>query len=445
MGRPIEEQRTRGALLLAGANVVARLGTVMVTLLTVPQAYQYLGPTLFGIWMTLSSFVGFLAFADLGIGNGVINAVASARARGDSKGLSAMVSSAYLWLIGFAIVLGMSAAILAGQISVAQVYRLTDPEHIRAAATASLVFAVLFLVNLPGALIQKIQWGMQEGYIASCWQIAGAALTIASVPIAIGLAADLWILVTCLFGAQVLCNCANTVWYLIRRRDLRPRLALATRDGIQNLLRTGLLFLVLQLAVAFAYQSDYLVILRVLGPEAVAEYSVAQRLFQIISVGVGTVLGAFWPAYSDAVARGDSAWVKATFVKSLLLGAGASIILALAAYLLFNDISAFWVGVEYSTASLLVAALAIWAVMDVLGNVTGTMLNASNVIRFQMIVAIPMALAAFVLKWYLVAAIGIAGAVVATITAYALISVPAQYLYLRRHLFGPHQASRSFI
>lgn len=439
LGRLMKEQRTRGALMLAGANVVARLATVMVTLLTIPQAYQYLGTTLFGIWMTLSSFIGFLAFADLGMGNGVINAVASARARADATALGATVSSAYVWMVAFSVVLGVVAAALARQINLADVYHLTGAEEARSAATATVVFAILFLANLPAALIQKIQWGMQEGYLASCWQIASSVLTIVTVPIAIARAADLWVLVACLFGAQVLCNIANTISYFVRKRSLRPRLVLATSGDIQTLLKTGLLFLVLQLAVAFAYQSDYLVIINVLGPEAVSEYSIAQRLFQIISVGLGTILGAFWPAYSDAVAKGDTAWVKTTFLRSLLLGAGASIILSLTAYVFFADIVTLWVGEKYSSTSLLIGGLAIWVVIDVLGNVTGTMLNASNVVRFQIAVATPMALVAFALKWQLVAEVGVAGAVIATIIAYTIISIPAQYVYIRRYVFRAHQ------
>ena len=49
--------------------------------------------------MTLSSFLTLLGFFDLGIGNGLINAVSETHGRGDDDGLREAVSIAFYLLI----------------------------------------------------------------------------------------------------------------------------------------------------------------------------------------------------------------------------------------------------------------------------------------------------------------------------------------------------------
>jgi len=52
---------------------------------TVPLTLNYLGSEHYGLWMTISSVSVMLGFADLGIGNGVLNAVADAYGRDDYR------------------------------------------------------------------------------------------------------------------------------------------------------------------------------------------------------------------------------------------------------------------------------------------------------------------------------------------------------------------------
>ena len=54
---------------------------MLALIITVPMTLPYLGPERFGIWMTVASFAGLLSFMDLGVGNGLINRIASVNAR----------------------------------------------------------------------------------------------------------------------------------------------------------------------------------------------------------------------------------------------------------------------------------------------------------------------------------------------------------------------------
>jgi O-antigen/teichoic acid export membrane protein len=66
------DDRSSGLLVIAGASYLARLGSALTLLLTIPLACRILDSETFGIWMMLSSLLAFFAFADLGVGNGTI-------------------------------------------------------------------------------------------------------------------------------------------------------------------------------------------------------------------------------------------------------------------------------------------------------------------------------------------------------------------------------------
>jgi O-antigen/teichoic acid export membrane protein len=46
--------------------------------ISVPLTLTYLGSERYGMWMAISSIVALLAFADFGLGNGLVNAIAVA-------------------------------------------------------------------------------------------------------------------------------------------------------------------------------------------------------------------------------------------------------------------------------------------------------------------------------------------------------------------------------
>lgn len=425
--------RTRLAMLHAAAHYFARIGALAVTLVTIPVAYQYLGVERFGVWMTISSLAGLLAFADLGLGNGLINLVTAANARGDERGLREVVSAAYACI---------GAVTLALSLSAVAVYLLGAPDVLfglvsladRAEAAAALaIFAFWFLLNIPASLVSKIQFGLQRGYVSGVWQTAGCVLTIIAVPVAVFNKANLATLVACLYAPQVVCNLANSAAWFYGHPAQRPSLAAASWEHAGRIVKTGMLFFVLQSAVAFAYQSDSVLIANRLGPAAVAEYAVVQRVFSFVSITASIAIAGLWPAYGDALERRDTAWVAKIFRRSFVLAGVPAAAASLFAWWNFQWIAEHWLHRSIAVGDSLVLAFAVWTVIDVLANSAAMLLNSAGVFGFQVIVASSMAMLAFGAKIVLIPLFGPAGAVMATILAYLLVSATAQVWFFRNY------------
>ncbi|HDR2600040.1 TPA: hypothetical protein QCI16_004246, partial [Enterobacter ludwigii] len=72
-GQKDKIKRLRGIYLTALFSLCAKVISMLSIFVTIPATLSYLGNELFGIWMTISSLVAMLTFADMGIGNGIIN------------------------------------------------------------------------------------------------------------------------------------------------------------------------------------------------------------------------------------------------------------------------------------------------------------------------------------------------------------------------------------
>jgi len=414
-------ERHRRVALTAAAAALAKLLSVATALISVPLTLHYLGTERFGMWMTISSLIAMLVFADFGIANGVLSAVAEAHGRDDRRAVQRIVASGFLMLAAIAAILLTLFALLYAHVPWPRVFNVQGELARAEAGPALAVFVVCFVVAIPLALVQRVQMGLQQGFVASLWQCVGSACALGGVLLAIGLQAGLPWLVLAMAGAPLLAALFNSLHFYLRGEpDLRPRRRRFSGEVARALARTGVLFFVLQVSWAVAFTSDNIVIAHLLGASAVAGYAVPEKLFGLIGVAIAMALTPLWPAYGEAIARGDGAWVRRTFWQAMVISAGAAGTVSLMLVLLAPTILHAWVGDVVTPALSLLAALAVWKVIEAVGNGVAMFLNGATVIALQVVAAFTTAVAAISLKLVLVPSIGVAGAVWATIVAYLL-------------------------
>jgi O-antigen/teichoic acid export membrane protein len=427
------DERYRRVALTAVASGCARAVSMGSMVVSIPLALSFLGAERYGVLVTITALTGMLVFADFGIGNGLMNAVAGAIGRSDSRSVQVSVSSAFLMLCVVAIVGGVVAAIATLVVPWRDVLNARGQVSEREAAAAVGVFFACLLANLPLGVVQKVQLGFQNGFQNSVWNAFGSLVALAGLWVAVIAGASLPWFVLALVGGPVLGNLANWLaLFLYSRRDLRPRWSLANVRSGQNLMRVGFLFFVLQLAVAIAYESDLIVATRVVGPEAAAAYSVVFRLFMIVPTVVNMLLLPLWPAYSESIARGDVEWVRRTLKISIGVAVTLTGLSSLALLMIGPAIVLLWAGPEIDAPFMLFLGMALWAVVANSFNAIAMLMNGAAVIGFQVIIALTMALASLGLSILFANLFGIAGVVWGTLLAYVVCSAAPTIWYLPR-------------
>jgi O-antigen/teichoic acid export membrane protein len=424
------KERHRRAALTGGAAVLAKTIAVSTSLVTIPMTLHYLGAERFGLWMTISSVVALLGFADFGIGSGVLNAVAEAHGKEDAQEIRRSVESGFTLLAAIAL-LGMAVFVFAYHlVDWARFFNVTSELARRESGPTMAAFVGCFALSLPLGVVQRLQLGLQEGFLSNLWQLAGSVAGLLAVILFIHSQMSLPWLILALAGAPVIAALANTLVFLgWMRPDLRPRFKLVSSTSMRKIAKIGFLFFVLQAAVAIAYSSDNFVVARMLGPEAVTRYAITAKMFSLISLGLSMFLGPLWPAYGEAIARGDVLWVKRTLVGSM---AAAALLAAVAAAGLVSfgpALLRLWIRQPIVPPFLLLLGLGLWSVMEAAGISVAMFLNGANVVRPQVIIAPIFNAGCLALKICLVRRFGIVGVPWATLLSYAcLTALPCLFI-----------------
>lgn len=433
------ESRAKQRYQRAGLTAVVALGarglTMLMSLLTVPLTLNYLGPERYGMWMTISSIIALLSFTDLGVGNGLINAVTRAIARSDLADARRQVSSAFMILMLVAAGVGILFVLTYPVVSWARVFAVSSTLAVSEAGPGMAAWVACFLLGLPLSVAAQVRLGRQEGYFVHMLSVGGNLVAVAALLIVILTRQGLPALVFAMAGPPLLAMGLN--WVLLFGRHaaaLRPSLRLVSLRTGWALLRAGFLFFVLQIAIAVAFTSDSLVAAQVIGPVAVAEYAVVSKLFMIPTLIVATILSPLWPAYGDAIARGDLLWARSTLVRSLRGGLAVTVPLSVFLVTFGMPIIRLWVGPTVTPPLLLLLGFGIWVVMSAVGTSVAMLLNGAHEIGVQAAAAVVMALANITLSIWLASRIGVAGVMWGTVITYGVFTLLPMAFYVPRVL-----------
>jgi len=404
-------------------------------LISVPLTLGYLGPERFGLWMTVVAVVAMLGFADFGLGNGILNTVSHASGRNDFETIHKSVSNAIIMLASVGTLILTLFLIVHQHVPWPAVFNVKTETAAIESGVVIFVLVVCFVITLPLSATQKIQLGLQQGYWGNLWEAVGSVAGLLGMVVAISLDAGLpWIALS-IAGAPLIFRAVNTlVFFGYQESALRPRLGHFDLDVIRRLVRTGFLFFVLQLAIIVGFQSDNIIIARIVGVEAVAGYDVALKLSTLPAMFIGLVVVAQWPAYGEALTRGDSDWIRHTFIRTLRLSLLFAVPFALILLVWGDSLIRIWAGPEVVPSMALLIGITVWSVLLVLGTVIAALLNGLHVVKFQAINASLMATANILISIYLVGKIGVAGAILGTISAYTIFTLFPCWYYIRRHI-----------
>jgi O-antigen/teichoic acid export membrane protein len=427
-------ERHRRVVLSAGAAAAAKFVSVATALISVPLTLHYLGPERYGMWMTMSSLILMFSFADLGMGHGILNVVADSSGRNDRAAIRAAASSGFFVLTIIAAVILVLFAAAYAFVPWFEIFNVKS-EAARLEAGPALAGAVVcFALGIPLGVVQRVQMGLQEVYAANLWRCLGSILGLIGVLVVIWLKWGLLWLVVAFLGGPLVASIWNSVAFFgVSERDLAPQRRHISREMIARIARIGLLFFGLQIAMAVAFTSDNIIIAQILGAEAVTDYAVPEKMFSLVGVIVSMVLFPLWPAYGEAIARGDQDWVRRTLLRSLTAAIATTAVLSLVLVIFGGRLVALWTGPVVEVPPMLLVGLAFWKVIEAGGNAVSMFLNGANVVRFQLYLAALVAILAIVLKVFLVTRIGISGVVWATIVA-NLATVPATFWFVREWL-----------
>ena len=425
------KERLRRAALTTISAGAARVIGLSASLISVPLTFRYLGAESYGIWMVLISIITMMGFADLGIGNGLMNAVSEAYGKDDRQLAKEYVTSAFVLMLGIATILAVAGAAGYPFVPWIRLFNVTSGAVAAEGARAFLVLFYWFVLSIPLGVVTRAQAGLQQGYIPQIVASLGSIVSLLALLLVISLHGSLTLLVFASTFGTIAATVLNG-WFLFREHPwLLPSLHAYRRSSANKILKLGLLFFVLQFTFAIGFTSDNIVIAQVMGAAAVAAYAVPQKLFSVVTLGVGMAIAPLWPAYGEAIARGDVEWVRRIFLGSLWLTLVITVPLGTLLALAGPWILRVAVGKSLHAPMSLLVVLAVWGVVNAVSTVMSMLLNGAGVLKVQAIMAVFATFCNLALSIFLTRQLGVMGVCLGSIVTQLLIMFPTDFVLIQ--------------
>ncbi|NWJ51496.1 MAG: oligosaccharide flippase family protein [Bacteroidetes bacterium] len=407
---------------LKGINVA--IGFVIV-----PLTLNYLDPTRYGIWITISAIFNWFSLFDIGLGSGLRNRLAEALAKNDIQKARIYISTTYVSLIVIFIVIFVLFLIANVFIDWTVVLNTSKELKNELRLLASLVF-FFFCMRFITQLITVIALAKQEPAFSQMLDVSGRIVSLIGIYLlTIYTSGNLLRL-----GITLTALPAVTVFFLSifvfnsRYKELKPALSLVRFKELRYILNLGVKFFIIQIAGIVFYQTNNIIIAQFFGPAEVTPYVITYQYLSSITIGFSIILTPYWSAFTEAYAKKDFIWIKKEIKKLKYLW--IALLLAMVITLLFSRyFIGLWVGKKVVINMYLALAITLYLILTAYNSINCSFLNGTGKIKIQLYIALAFSLIHIPLAIYFCHKFGLNGIMFSAIinTLVTLVVYEIQY------------------
>ena len=417
-----------------GLNAIAGLVYVIVS---TSLLYRYLGPARFGVWATVFSLTAALAFMDMGLGNAAIGALARAMRRGSATLVKTVLVALMTASIGSGILVMSLGLIALHFYHIDRLFGFPPSDFSGELQNFATMFAVLLGASFPINAMGQAMRGLQKGWVFNSARLLGFILATFGVWLGRSTESSLTVLLLLSFGVQQSCNAVVCVIALVRQtRNAGPLRASRVFRFIARMLSSGGSYVLFNIARTFGWLLDYILVTRLLGPEAAAALAIIQRMYQVVVMGYGILCAALWPTYAYLVSGHESGRLKQAFLAGFSGTVSYALLASLLIFTFREDIAQLWLHTTVLPLTTAYALYAVWNIVEAAGSSFSILLNAKGIVTRQAIAACVFAGVSFLLKLWVVPVHGLAGLAASTLAGYAVGFVVLLFLIRNVSLFS---------
>ena len=369
--------------------------SILISLQVVPLTINYINPTQYGIWLTLSSIIAWLAYFDFGFANGFRNRFSEARSRGETLLAREYVSTTYAVLLILFFGIFLITVVTSFFLDWSSILNV-DTVYNSELRTVFVILSLFFCLNIVGSVFTTMLAADQKPALASLIQTGGQVLAFIviyvftkTVPGSLTVLAFAFMGIPCILLIIVSVFMFRCGEYKI----VSPTICLVRLPLIKNILGLGGQFFIIMLSLLFIFQFTNIIISRIEGPQAVTQYNIAYRYFNVLNMLVVIILTPFWSAFTDAYIKKDFSWMK-KMVKKLehmwLLCIPILVVMILCSDFFYK----YWIGDSVSIPLSLSISMALYVLFQTMGNVYMYLINGTSRVSLQLIVYLLIAIIA---------------------------------------------------
>jgi len=413
------------------ANFLIKGLGICTGLVLLPLTISYLTPEKYGIWITLSSIIGWFSFFDIGLGNGLRNHFAKAIAENKRDLAKSYVSTTYALLIIIVSVVLILFLIVNHFLNWNNILNVKGAQF--KAGELSLLavivfsfFCLRFIFLLINTILNADQQSAKASFLDLLGQIVSLivifiltkktdgsilylGITISSIPVFVLIIANIW-------------------FYKKNYEQYRPSIRFIDFSKARSLLNLGVSFFVIQIAAVLLYQTNNMIIIHLSGSKDVTNYNIAYKYFSILLMAFSIIITPFWSAFTEAWVLKDIGWIKRV-IKKLFKIWILFFFIAMIMLFLSEKIYKLWIGNQIQIPFVYSVLVGLVILINIWNGIFSQFLNGIGKIRFQLIIGITAAIVNVPLAIFLGSSMGVKGVLLANIivTLFGVFLYPLQY------------------
>jgi len=362
--------------------------SILVSFLLVPLTLEYLNPTKYGIWLTLSSILGWLGFFDIGLGNGLRNKLTEAFAFKDFKLAKSYVSTTYAII---ALIIGIVYSlflVIMPYLNWGIIFNISQ-EIASELNTVIIIVFTFFSLRFILKIIGVIFTADQKPAFNKFFEFSGSLFSLIAIFIITKFSKGSLLYISIVYSVApvIVLIVASLYFFKVKYRTIKPSFKAIDFTNFKGLAGLGVNFFILQIAVIIIFSTDNMIITQILGPKEVTPYNIAFKYFSIPIMIFSIIITPFWSAFTDAYAKNDLVWVKKSMKRLIqiwiLIAVIAIIMLSVSMYFY-----SFWIGEKVQIPFLLSLIMCLFAIISTWNNIYASFINGIGKIKVQMYASI---------------------------------------------------------
>ncbi|GFH85578.1 lipopolysaccharide biosynthesis protein [Bacteroides acidifaciens] len=407
-------------------NIIAMIGikgiSLGISLLYVPLLLHSMNSINYGIWLTLTSIVSWVAMCDIGLGNGLRNKLSETIAAADYLLGKVYISTAYVSILSIMCVL-FSIFFVVSKMFLSWNSILNAPE-IEPSELNLLVNVVFFTfaLNFVLSLINSVLFALQMPAVSSILTTLGQFFSFVIVLVLVK-CFDIYSLL--ILGSVisivpvVVLIISSIILFTGKYKYLSPSFRYIDLTKIKDILALGMKFFVLQIITIVLYQTNNLIIMHIVSNEAVVEYNIAFKYMNVLLMIYTIIVTPLWSATTEAYVKGDLQWIM-NVVKKMDKIAFLFILIGLIMLLTSDFVYRIWLDLPKSNVSIATTSLIYFYVV---GNILyanyGYILNGIGKLNLQILVTAILAFLYIPFSYFLGHKYGLSG----ILSAFATVAI----------------------
>lgn len=361
--------------------------SIIISLQVVPLTIDYINPTRYGVWLTLSSIIAWLSYFDLGFAHGFRNRFAEAKAKKEIYLAKEYVSTTYAILFLLFSFLFFIVLIVNKFLDWAAILNI-DPCYNTELQFVFGILACFFCLNVVASVFTTMLMADQKPALASLIQTGGQLFAFITIYIltktTVGSLTALALAfsgIPCflLILISIILFCAT------KYKMIAPSIKCIRFSLTKNILGLGGQLFIITISMLFIYQFINIIISRIVGPEAVTQYNISYKYFNVFSMFAFIILTPCWSAFTDAYVQKDFEWMRGILKKLeklWLLSIPILIIMLLCTKFLYD----WWIGESVRIPFTLSFCMAFYVLFQTGGGIYMYLINGTSKVRLQLIV-----------------------------------------------------------